>query len=82
MRTTLSLDLAFPRRAASLVDGHEKTTLASLGFETFIVRESARLPAELGGTEPWVRARSPAAIGRDGLILLETSICIERLRPD
>lgn len=51
MRTTLNIDDALLKKAASLTGIPEKTSLVHAGLEALIVRESARRLAELGGSQ-------------------------------
>ena len=55
MRTTLNIDDALLKKAASLSGVAEKTSLVRLGFEALVARESARRLAELGGTEKQIK---------------------------
>ncbi len=56
MRTTLNVDDALLRKAATLTGVNERTALVRLGLEALISRESARRLAELGGTEKGLRS--------------------------
>lgn len=51
MRTTLNLDDALLREAATLTGIKEKTALIHLGLNTLIERENAKRLAKLSGTE-------------------------------
>lgn len=55
MRTTLNIDDAVLKKAASLTGITEKTALVRRGLEALISRESRRRLAELGGTERSLR---------------------------
>ncbi len=52
MRTTLNLDDAMIKKAASLTGVREKTSLVHLGLQALISRENHKRLAELGGTDP------------------------------
>ena len=56
MRTTLNIDDDLIKRAAKLTGVTEKTALVRLGLESLIAAVSARRLAELGGSEPRVKA--------------------------
>lgn len=56
MRTTLNIDDDLIKRAAKLTGVTEKTALVRLGLESLIAAASARRLAELGGSEPRVKA--------------------------
>lgn len=56
MRTTLNIDDKLIEKASELTGIKEKTTLAKLGLEALIARESARRLAELGGSEKRLKA--------------------------
>ena len=65
MRTTLNIDDALLKRAASLTGVKEKTALVHLGLEALIASASARRLADLGGTEPKavsIRRRRPGRV--------------------
>jgi len=64
MRTTVSLDDDLVAEASSYTGLEEKSALVREALKALIERESARRLANLGGTEPRVRAiprRRPAA---------------------
>ncbi len=56
MRTTLNIDDVILDRASRLTGVTEKTALVRMGLESLIARESARRLANLGGSEPRLRA--------------------------
>ena len=56
MRTTLILDDDLIERARGLTGVSEKTALVHEGLRALIARESARRLAELGGSEPQLKA--------------------------
>ena len=58
MRTTLILDDDLIERARGLTGVAEKTALVHEGLRALIARESARRLAELGGSEPQLKAVS------------------------
>lgn len=51
MRTTLNIEDALIEKAAKLTGVTEKTSLVRLGLQALIARESAKILAELGGSE-------------------------------
>ena len=51
MRTTINIEDELLDKAAELTGIKEKTSLARLGLEALIKRESAKRLAKLGGTE-------------------------------
>ncbi len=55
MRTTLNIDDSLLNNAAKLTGVKEKTSLVRLGLEALIAQESARLLANLGGSEKHLR---------------------------
>jgi Arc/MetJ family transcription regulator len=55
MRTTLNIDDSLLNNAAKLTGVKEKTSLVRLGLEALIAKESARLLANLGGSEKHLR---------------------------
>jgi Arc/MetJ family transcription regulator len=55
MRTSLRIDEALLRRALELSGLTDATAVVRAGLEALVTRESARLLAELGGTEPRVQ---------------------------
>jgi Arc/MetJ family transcription regulator len=55
MRTTLNIDDSLLSNAAKLTGVREKTSLVRLRLEALIAKESARRPANLGGTEKRLR---------------------------
>ena len=65
MRTTLILNDELVEQARKLTGIQEKTALVHKGLEELIARESARMLAALGGSEPAMepipRRRSQAA---------------------
>ena len=65
MRTTLILNDELVEKARKLTGIQEKTALVHKGLEELIARESARMLAALGGSEPEMepipRRRSQAA---------------------
>lgn len=56
MRTTLSLDDDLVAEAQRLTGTREKSALVREALRALIQRESARRLAQLGGTEPALRA--------------------------
>lgn len=56
MRTTLNIDDALLLRAAKLTGVSEKTSLVRMGLEALVAAASARRLADLGGSEPKLRA--------------------------
>ncbi len=58
MKTTLNIDDGLLAEAARLTQIAEKTALVRAGLEALIARESARRLAQLGGSEPGLRAIS------------------------
>jgi Arc/MetJ family transcription regulator len=56
MRTTLNLQEALVEKARRLTGIEERTALIHEGLRALIERESARRLAQLGGTEPHLRA--------------------------
>ena len=56
MRTTLALDDELVAKAASFTGLSEKTALVREALTALIERESARRLAQLGGTEPRLKA--------------------------
>lgn len=56
MRTTLNIDDNLIERAKTLTGVAEKTELGRLGLEALIAGASARRLAELGGSEPRLKA--------------------------
>ena len=56
MRITLTIDDEVLKRASNLSGITQKTRLVQLGLEALIARESSRRLAELGGTEPALKA--------------------------
>ncbi len=56
MRTTLNIDENLIEKARRLSGVTEKTALVRAGLEALIALESSRRLAELGGTEPRLKA--------------------------
>lgn len=56
MRTTLALDDELVAKAASFTGLNEKTALVREALTALIERESARRLAQLGGTQPRLKA--------------------------
>lgn len=52
MRTTLNINDDLVSEAARLTGVNEKTALVRMGLEALIARESARILAKLGGSDP------------------------------
>ncbi|MEM1096115.1 MAG: type II toxin-antitoxin system VapB family antitoxin [Bacteroidota bacterium] len=52
MKTTLELDHALMEQARNLTGIHDQTALIHAGLNALIERESARLLAQLGGSDP------------------------------
>ena len=56
MRTTLNIEDDLLEKAVKLTGVREKTSLAKLGLEALIERESGKRLAKLGGTEKKLEA--------------------------
>lgn len=56
MRTTLILDDELVEKAKQLSGLREKTAVVHAGLQALIARESALRLADLGGSEPQIRA--------------------------
>lgn len=56
MRTTINIDDELLAKAIKLVGPMDRTALVSEGLKAFIERESARRLAQLGGSQPKLKA--------------------------
>ena len=66
MRTALNIDDELVKKAVRLTGVSEKTSLVRMGLEALIAKESARRLADLGATQPGIRAVRRRRAGEPG----------------